>query len=67
MTSVREIEMAIGKLTPEEFEELRRWLDQYSRPQPIDAQLKADLDAGRIDERINRALADHRAGNTKPL
>lgn len=25
--------------------------------QPIDAQLKADLEAGRIDERINRAIS----------
>ena len=33
----------------------------------IDAQLKADLDAGRIDDRINRALADYRTGNAQPL
>jgi hypothetical protein len=32
---------------------------------PIDARLKADLDAGRIDDRINRALADHKTGNTQ--
>ncbi len=67
MNSLQEIENAIGKLTPQELEELRQWFDQYSRPQPIDVQLKADLEAGRIDERINRALLDHKAGNTKPL
>jgi len=33
----------------------------------IDVQLKTDLDAGRIDDRIARALADHRAGNTHAL
>jgi hypothetical protein len=48
------------------MEELYAWLDQR-HPQPIDAQLKADLDAGRIDDRISRALADHKAGNTQPL
>ncbi len=48
------------------MEELYVWLDQR-HPQPTDAQLKADLDAGRIDDRINRALADHKAGNTQPL
>jgi hypothetical protein len=36
------------------MEELYEWLDQR-HPQPVDAQLKADLDAG------------HNAGNTLPL
>ena len=64
--TVQEIERAIDALTPQQMEELYVWLDQR-HPQPIDAQLKADLDAGRIDDRINRALADHKAGNTEPL
>jgi hypothetical protein len=66
MNTVQEIERAIDALTPQQMEELYVWLDQR-HPQPIDAQLKADLDAGRIDNRINRALADHKAGNTQPL
>jgi hypothetical protein len=66
MNTVQEIERAIDALTPQQIEELHVWLDQR-HPQPIDAQLKADLDAGRIDDRINRALADHKAGNTRPL
>jgi hypothetical protein len=66
LSTVTEIERAIDALTPQQMEELLAWLDQRY-PQPIDAQLKADLDAGRIDDRINRALADHQAGNTQPL
>jgi hypothetical protein len=66
LNTVHEIERAIRTLTPSELEELYAWLDEYC-PQPIDAQLKADLEAGRIDDRINRALADHQAGNTRPL
>jgi hypothetical protein len=66
MNKVHEIERAIDTLTPQQMEELYVWLDQR-HPQPIDARLKADLDAGRIDNRINRALADHKAGNTQPL
>lgn len=66
LDTVQEIEHAIDALTPQQMEELYLWLDQH-HPQPIDAQLKADLDAGRIDDRINRALADHKAGNTQPL
>lgn len=64
MNSLQEIERAIRTLTPSELEELYAWLDQNC-PQPIDAQLKVDLDAGRIDNRIDRALADHKAGNTR--
>src|SRR5947208_306026 len=67
MNNVKDIETAIEKLTPQEREELRQWFEEYNRPQPIDAQLKADLEAGRMDERINRALADHKAGRTQPL
>ena len=66
LKTVQEIEHAIDALTPRQMEELYAWLDQR-HPQPIDAQLKADLDAGRVDDRINRALADHNAGNTQPI
>jgi hypothetical protein len=63
--TLQEIERAIDALTPQQTEELYVWLDQR-HPQPIDAQLKADFEAGRIDDRINRAFADHKAGNTHP-
>jgi hypothetical protein len=66
MNPLQEIERAIDALTPQQMEELYVWLDQH-HPQPIDVQLKADLDAGRIDDRISRALADHKAGNTQSL
>ncbi len=66
LNTVQEIERAIGALTPEQIEELYKWLDQH-HPQRIDALLKADLDAGRIDDRITRALADDKAGRTQPL
>jgi hypothetical protein len=66
LDTIQEIERAIDALTPQEMEELYVWLNEHHL-QHIDAQLKADLDAGRIDDRINRALADHKAGNTQPL
>jgi hypothetical protein len=57
MITVKDIATPVDELTPQEYEELRQWFEQYNRPQPIDRQLKADLDAGRLDERIKRALA----------
>ena len=66
LNTVQEIERAIAALTPQQRDELYQWLDEQY-PQPIDIQLKADLEAGRIDERINRAVADHKTGRTQPL
>lgn len=66
LDTVQEIERAIRSLSPRELEELYVWLDLHC-PQPIDAQLQSDLDAGRIDDRISRALADHKAGKTELL
>ena len=67
LRTLKDIETAIEKLTTQECAELRNWLDQYDRPQPIDLQLKADLKAGKIDDRIRRAVAEHKAGRTQPL
>ena len=60
--TVQDIERAIDALTPPQIEELYLWLEQR-HPQPIDVRLKADLNAGRIDDRINRALADRQTLN----
>jgi hypothetical protein len=32
-----------------------------------DVQLKTAIEAGRFDDRISRAIADHKAGRTEPL
>ncbi len=67
MNTVREIERAIDDLSPQQIEELYVWLDER-HPQPIDARLKADLDAGRIDDpHKTRFGYDHKAGNAQPL
>jgi hypothetical protein len=56
----------IDALTPDQLEELYVWLDEHYL-QSGDMQLKSAIDAGRFDERIARALADHKAGTTEPL
>jgi hypothetical protein len=66
LDTLQEIERAIDALTPQQLDELCLWLEQH-HPQPIDAQFKADLEAGRMDDRINRAVADHEAGMTQQL
>jgi hypothetical protein len=65
-TSVKDIEQAIQRLTVYEIEELYRWLEEHY-PQPIDARLKADVVAGRLDSAIDRALDDEKNSRTRPL
>jgi len=66
LNTVQKIEHAIDALTPEQGDELYVWLDEHYL-QPGDIQFKAAIDAGRFDERIARAIADHKAGRTEPL
>jgi hypothetical protein len=65
-SAIKEIERAIGALTPREIEELYVWLEQHCPP-PIDARVQSDLAAGRLDTAIQRALDDEKDGRTQSL
>lgn len=60
LTTVQEIERAINALTPQRRDELCQWLDEHYL-QPIDVQLKADLEAGRLDDHIDRLSEELKA------
>lgn len=66
LSTVQEIERAIGALTPQEVEELYMWLDQHY-PQSIDARVQSDLATGRLDKAIGRAMDDEKNGRVRPL
>ena len=66
VSTVQEIEAAIKRLPREEFLKLharlqRRFDDEW------DQQMKADAKAGRLDHLAGEAIADYRAGGTKPF
>jgi hypothetical protein len=67
MSSLKEIEAAISSLTPQEYDELLTWLGERALPQSIDLEIKTSLETGRMDDRIERAVADYEAGRTDPL
>jgi len=59
MTTVREIESAIEKLSDAEVAELKAWL--------WDRDIERDVAAGRLDAVAEEALDEHRSGKTRPL
>lgn len=66
MTTVEAITAAIGELPPEQVAEVRAWLNERAEAE-WDAQIEHDERAGRLDALADRALAEHRAGRTRPL
>lgn len=66
MRKVEQIEQQIRGLSREEFAELRDWLLQQDWA-AWDAQIAADSAGGRLEKLKAEALADYRAGRTRPL
>lgn len=66
MTTIEQIETAIRQLPPAELARLVdriRDLDQEC----WDRELERDIAAGNLDHLADEALAEHRAGLTKPI
>ncbi len=66
MSTVEAITTAIAQLSPEQVAQIRVWLAEYDERQ-WDEQIARDEREGRLDALAERALAEHRAGRTRPL
>ena len=66
METVEAITAAIAELPPEQVAQVRAWLDERAAAE-WDAQIERDEREGRLDALANRALAEHKAGRTRPL
>ena len=66
MHTVEAITTAIAELSPDKVEQIRAWLNERAE-QEWDAQIEQDEREGRLDALAERALAEHRAGRTRPL
>jgi hypothetical protein len=66
MTKLQKIEREIEALSYEELKSLGRWFDEL-RAQAWDDQIERDAKAGKFDKFAEAALAEHRAGKTRPL
>ncbi len=66
MSTVEAITTAIAELPPEQVAQIRTWLDERAAEE-WDSQIEQDERTGRLDVLAERALAEHRAGRTRPL
>ena len=66
MSTVREIEEAIGKLAPEELAAFRAWFAEFDAAE-WDRQFEQDVAAGRLDALAEEALLELREGRCTEL
>ena len=66
MTRVEQLEQDIMALSRSELAALRDWFQSYFADE-WDRQIEADAEAGKLDDLARKALAEHKAGRTKPL
>jgi hypothetical protein len=63
--TVREIEIAITRLTAKDLAQLMAWFGDY-RAQMWDKQIEEDLEAGRLDAVLAEVDAEYAAGLSQP-
>ena len=63
---IKAIEREIERLDDKAFAAFRDWFIEYENAR-WDQQIEADATSGKLDPLIDEALAEHRAGRTKPL
>jgi hypothetical protein len=66
MTTITDIKAAIDALPQAEQAALKRWLDERDAVL-FDQKIESDAAAGRLDDVIARARANHKAGRSTPL
>ena len=66
MTTLKDIQAAISRLSPKDVRRIHSWLDEFDA-QAWDEQLESDVQAGRLDALADQAVKDSQAGRCKPL
>ena len=66
MTKLEKIQTEISALPEADVAKLRDWLNEVAE-QEWDAQIERDAAAGKLDNLMAAALANHNAGRRRPL
>lgn len=64
--TLKQLEETVAHLPPDELARFREWFLEFDS-EHWDRKIDADVTAGRLDRLAAAAMADHRAGRTKPL
>lgn len=66
MEKVEKIKCDVQELSPKELGRFRKWFAAFDG-EAWDRQFEADVKAGKLDARAERALRDHAAGTSTKL
>jgi hypothetical protein len=66
MSKLEKLEREVEELTPEERAAFREWFAAFDAA-AWDADLERHANSGRLDRVAEDALADYRAGRTRPI
>jgi hypothetical protein len=66
MSDIGKLEDQVRRLSPKELAEFRAWFAEFDA-QVWDRQIEADSNAGKLDHLIQEAIAEYKAGKTRPL
>ena len=66
VSTIREIEQAIARLSKDELARFRAWFDEFDAA-AWDKQIESDARSGKLKKMAEQALEDYRTGNTKEL
>lgn len=66
MSTIEEIESAVSKLAPSDYEKFRQWLADYHN-QKWDKEMEEDARSGRLDALAKEALDDLKNGRCTNL
>ena len=65
MTKLEAIQHSIEKLTAEEIARLNAWIDELQE-KLFDEAIERGAASGKLDALAGKAIADHKAGRTRP-
>ena len=64
--SIKDIEVAITKLSAKELADLAAWFADY-QARVWDEQIEKDLETGKLDRFLTEVESEYKAGKMKPL
>jgi len=66
MTKIEEIEKAVEQLSPADLARFRAWFEEFDA-RLFDAKIERDAKAGKLDQLMEHARANHAAGRREEI